>query len=153
VYGKIKNMKKGIDYVGITVSYMCHDGKGNFLLNKRSVNCRDEHGTWDFGGGSIDFGDSIEDTLKKEIREEYCVETVNYEFLGYLDLFREMDGVKTHWVSLEFLVEVDREKVKNGEPHKFEELGWFRLNNLPTPAHSTQKLLLERFKDQVSAII
>jgi 8-oxo-dGTP diphosphatase len=142
-------MQKGVDYIGVTISYMCHDGKGNFLLNKRSINCRDEHGCWDFGGGSLDFGDTIEGTLKKELMEEYCVEPMHYEFLGYLDLFREISGMKTHWVSLEFLVEVDREKVKNGEPHKFEEIGWFRLDNLPTPAHSTQKMLIEKFKDKL----
>jgi hypothetical protein len=86
----------------------------------------------------------------KELQEEYCIEPVSYEFLGYLDLFREMNGVKTHWISLEFLVEVDREKVKNGEPHKFEALGWFRLGNLPTPAHSTQEYLLRTFKDKLA---
>lgn len=143
-------MKKGIDYTAITVSYMCHDGKGNFLLNKRSTNCRDEHGRWDFGGGGLDFGETVEGNLKKELQEEYCVEPTSIEFLGYLDLFREMEGNKTHWLSLEFLVEVDREKVKNGEPHKFEELGWFRLDNLPTPAHSTQHMLLEKFKDKLA---
>jgi 8-oxo-dGTP diphosphatase len=142
-------MKKGIDYTAITVSYMCHDGQGNFLLNKRSNQCRDEHGCWDFGGGGLEFGESVEVSLKKELMEEYCVEPKSMEFLGYLDLFREHDGQKTHWLSLEFLVEIDRGKVKNGEPHKFEELGWFRLSDLPQPAHSTQYLLLERFKDQL----
>lgn len=143
-------MKKGVDYTAITVSYMCHDGQGNFLLNKRSTNCRDEHGRWDFGGGGLDFGETVQGNLKKELMEEYCVEPLSIEFLGYLDLFREMEGVKTHWLSLEFLVEVDRAKVKNGEPHKFEEIGWFRLDNLPTPAHSTQGLLIETFKDKLA---
>ncbi len=143
-------MQKGIDYIGITVSYLCHDGQGNFLLNKRSSNCRDEHGAWDFGGGGLDFGETVDDTLKKELMEEYCVEPVNYEFLGYADIFREMDGKKTHWLAIEFLVQVDREKVKNGEPHKFDEIGWFTLDNLPTPAHSTQKYVLEKFKDKLN---
>ncbi|MFA7315383.1 MAG: NUDIX domain-containing protein [Candidatus Paceibacterota bacterium] len=143
-------MKKGIDYPGITVSYMCHDGNGNFLLNKRSSNCRDEHGCWDFGGGGLDFGDTVEGTLKKEIKEEYCVDPISYEFLGYFDLFREINGVNTHWLDLEFLVHVDREKVKNGEPHKFEELGWFTLDNLPSPAHSAQATLLEKFKNNLA---
>ena len=143
-------MQKGIDYIGITVSYLCHDGQGNFLLNKRSSNCRDEHGAWDFGGGGLDFEETVDDTLKKELMEEYCVEPVNYEFLGYADIFREMDGKKTHWLAIEFLVQVDREKVKNGEPHKFDEIGWFTLDNLPTPAHSTQKYVLEKFKDKLN---
>jgi len=30
-------MKKGEDYIGSAVVYLCHDGKGNFLLNKRGV--------------------------------------------------------------------------------------------------------------------
>lgn len=144
-------MQKGIDYIGIAVSYLCHDGKGNFLLNKRSKNCRDEHGCWDFGGGSLDFGYTAEDALKKELKEEYCVEPINCEFLGYVDMFRDQEGMKTHWVSLEFIVEIDRDKVKNGEPHKFDELGWFKLNNLPTPAHSTQGILLEKFKNELKA--
>jgi len=79
-------MQKGFDYVGVTVSYICHDGEGNFLMNKRSINCRDEHGAWDFGGGGLDFGDTVEKTLYKEIKEEYCVEPSSHEFLGYLGI-------------------------------------------------------------------
>ncbi len=143
-------MQKGVDHVGITVSYMCHDGDGNFVMTKRSTNCRDEHGTWDFGGGGVDFGDSIEKTLVKEIKEEYCVDVENFEFLGYRDLFRTMNGTPTHWLSLVFLVKVDRSKVKNGEPHKFDDLQWFRLDNLPTPLHSMIPAHLEKFKDKLN---
>ncbi len=131
------------------MSYMCHDGQGNFVMNKRSINCRDEHGAWDFGGGGLDFGDSVEQTLKKEIKEEYCVDLTRFEFLGYSDLFREMKGVKTQWVSLLFLVELDRSNVQNGEPHKFDEIGWFRLNELPKPLHSMIPQQLEKFKDKL----
>lgn len=63
-------MKKGEDFTGVAVVYFCHDGQGNFLLNKRSVNCRDELGAWDPGGGGLEFGDTIENTLRKEIAEE-----------------------------------------------------------------------------------
>jgi 8-oxo-dGTP diphosphatase len=142
-------MKKGIDYPGITISFICHDGKGNYLMNKRSKNCRDEHGAWDFGGGGLDLGDSIEETLLKELKEEYCIEPISYNFLGYKELFREHEGQKTHWISFDFLVLVDREKVKNGEPHKFEEIGWFKLDDLPKPLHSAAPIILEKFKDKL----
>ncbi len=36
-------MKKGEDFTGVTIVYFCHDGNGNFLMKKRSANCRDEH--------------------------------------------------------------------------------------------------------------
>ena len=70
--------------------YLCHDGKGNVLLNKRSTNCRDEHGAWDCGGGGLEFDDTVENTLKKEIAEEYCTDVLSYNFLGYRDVHREL---------------------------------------------------------------
>jgi 8-oxo-dGTP pyrophosphatase MutT (NUDIX family) len=113
-------MQKGTDYIGNTVVYFCHDGKGNVLLGKRSQNARDEQGRWDIGGGGVEFGDTVLDTLKKEIFEEYCTDVLNCEFLGYRDVHREHENKKTHWVALDFKVLVDREKARNGEPHKFD---------------------------------
>jgi len=129
-------MKKGEDFTGVSIIYFCHDGDGNFLFNKRNNNCRDEHGNWDCGGGGLEFGDTIENTLRKEIKEEYCTDVLECEFLGYRDVHRERTGIKNHWVALDFKVKVDRDKVKNGEPHKFDEIGWFRLDSLPSPIHS-----------------
>ena len=142
-------MQKGVDYVGITVVYFCHDGKGNVLLSKRGKNSRDEHGTWDPGGGGVEFGDTIEDTLRKEIAEEYCTDILDYEFLGYRDILREHNGKKTHWIAIEFKVLVDREKVKNGDPHKFDAVEWFTLKNLPSPLHSQFPDFLEKYKDKL----
>ncbi len=142
-------MKKGIDYIAVGVSYFCHDGNGKYLMNKRSTNCRDEHGRWDIGGGGIDFDDTIEETLRKELKEEYCVENIEYEFLGHKDVFREQDGSKTHWIQFFFRVKVDPKEVKNGEPHKFDEIGWFSLDNLPTPLHSQILAQVDLFKDKL----
>jgi len=140
-------MQKGVDFTGVCVVYFCHDGEGNFVMAKRSSNCRDEHGSWDIGGGGIEFGDTIEDTIKKEIAEEYCTDVLNTEFLGYRDVHREHDGKKTHWIALDFKVLVDKEKVKNGEPHKFDEVKWFRLDNLPEALHSQLPTFLDKYHD------
>lgn len=142
-------MKKGVDYIGNTVVFYCHDGEGNYLLGKRSTLCRDEHGRWDCGGGGVEFGDTVIDTLQKEILEEYCTDVLDYEFLGYRDLRREHEGAKTHWIALDFKVRVDRSKVKQGEPHKIEEIGWFRIGSFPEPLHSQLPYSLEKYKDKL----
>lgn len=142
-------MKKGVDYTGITTVFICHDGQGNFVMSKRSTNCRDEHGRWDIGGGGLEFGDTVEKTLINEINQEYCTDVLDFEFLGYRDVHREHEGVKTHWIGLDFKVLIDKEKVKNGEPHKFDEIGWFTLDTLPNPVHSQFPKFLELYKNKL----
>ncbi len=138
-------LKKGIDYPGVSIVFLCHDGQGHVLLNKRSQNCRDEHHRWDCGGGSLEFADSVVETLKREIAEEYGTDIVDYEFLGYRDVHRVHQGLKTHWITLDFKVLVDKTKAKNGEPHKFEEVKWFLFNKLPSPLHSQFPFFLEKY--------
>jgi len=143
-------LKKGEDYTGIAVVYMCHDGRGNFLLNKRGSGARDEHHRWDCGGGALELHDTVEGTLKKEIKEEYGTEAIGYTFLGFRDVHRTQGGKPTHWISLDFKVLVNREMAKNGEPHKFDEVGWFTLEKFPEPLHSQFPFFLEKYKDKLS---
>ncbi len=144
-------MQKGVDFVGMSVVYFCHDGKGNFVMGKRSLQARDEHGRWDIGGGGVEVSDSVEQTLKKEILEEYSTNVLAFEFLGYRDVHRENQGVKTHWIALDFKVLVDPVKVKNGEPHKMDEVKWFTFNNMPAmeESHSQWPEFLRLYKNKL----
>ncbi|MCL4418767.1 NUDIX hydrolase [Patescibacteria group bacterium] len=143
-------MRKGVDHIGVGVVFFCHDGNGNILMSKRSKNTRDEHGRWDPGGGSIELGESFEDALKREIKEEYCTEVIESDFLGFRDVHRiDEKGNKTHWVVLDFKVLIDKDKVKNGVPNEHEEIGWFRLDNLPSPVHSQFPIFLKNYKNKL----
>src|SRR3989338_10805998 len=142
-------MKEGVDSICITVSYFCHDEKGNVLLAKRTEHCRDEHGRWDPGGGGLEFGEKLDDALQREIREEYGTDVIKAEFLGFREIFRDHKGQKTHWISFDFKVHIDREKVINLEPKKHEGLGWFRLDNLPKPMHSQWPSFLKSYGDRL----
>ena len=142
-------MKKGIDFTGITVVFMCHDGKGNYLLGKRGKNCRDEHGKWDPGGGGLEFGDTIEETLRKEIKEEYGADVLDHEFLGFREVHREHEGMPTHWIAFDFKVLVDPTQVKNGEPHKIDEIGWFTFGTFPPEVHSQLPKFLELYREKL----
>lgn len=144
-------LRKGIDCIGVTIVYFCHDGCGNFVLAKRSQNARDEKGKWDIGGGALEFGDTVLSTLKKEIQEEYMTDVLDYEFLGFRDVHREEGDTKTHWVALDFKVKVSREKVQNGEPHKFDETKWFCLDSFPKDEelHSQLPKTIEKYKSRL----
>lgn len=130
------DLRRGIDHIGVSASFVVHDGKGNMLLQKRGMKARDEQGRWDIGGGAIEFGETIEETITREIQEELCTKVLDMEFLTVYDAHREHDGAKTHWVAIIYAVKVDPKKVKIGEPHKIDELRWFTSKILPSPLHS-----------------
>lgn len=130
------DLRRGVDHIGISASFVVHDGKGNVLLQKRGPGARDENGRWDVGGGAIEFGESIDEAVKREIKEELCVEPIDIQFLTVYDAFREFDGIKTHWIAIMHAVQVDPSQVKIGEPEKIEALDWFKSDALPSPLHS-----------------
>jgi hypothetical protein len=45
---------------------------------------------------------------------------------------------------------VDKNQVKNNEPQKFSEIGWFDFTNLPEPLHSQLPKFFEKYKKQLS---
>jgi 8-oxo-dGTP diphosphatase len=142
-------MTKGVDYIGIAVVFFCHDGQGNFVMHRRGQACRDERGRWDFGGGGLKFGETLEAALYREINEEYGTKPLVVEYLGIDECFRTEDDVNTHWVVFRYKVQVNRDEVINNEPDKHEELGWFTLDTLPAPLHSNLPRELEKFGHQL----
>ncbi|MCA9334069.1 NUDIX domain-containing protein [Candidatus Saccharibacteria bacterium] len=132
----IADLKRGIDHIGVSASFVVHDGDGRVLLQKRGKQARDEQGAWDIGGGAIEFGESIDETVRREIKEELCCDPLEIDFLTVYDAHRELKGDKTHWIAIIHAVQVDPKQVKIGEPHKIDELGWFTSSNLPEPLHS-----------------
>ena len=129
-------MKKGVDYIGVTCVFFCHDGRGRFLLHKRSNKCRDEVGNWDCGGGALELGEDFEPAVRREIKEEYSADVVDLKFLTTTNVLRKNGQENTHWVALIFAAKVLPEQVKIGEPDFMEEIGWFTEDNLPSPPHS-----------------
>lgn len=125
----------GLDYIGISVTFYCTDGK-RFLFHKRSENCRDEQGKWDVGGGQLAFGETPEEGVLREVKEEYGCDGEILGRIPAITVLREQDGKTVHWLALPFIIRVDPKDVKNNEPHKITEIRWFTLDNLPSPLHS-----------------
>ena len=143
-------MKKGVDYTGIAALFFCHDGQGNYAMLKRSENCKDEQGCWEFGGGGLDFGEKLHDAVVREVSEEFGTTPLEIEFLGHDEGFRtNREGASTHWIFFHYKVLVNREEVKNCEPEMHDELIWATLDKLPTPLHSALPHELEMYKDKL----
>jgi len=139
-------MKPGIDYVGISTPFYCNDGRGSFVLHKRSKQCRDEQGRWDTGSGELRFGQTLQESVLREVREEYGCLGVIQEQLPVHSILRVCGGKKTHWLAIPFFILVDPKKVKINEPEKAAEIGWFNLDNLPKPLHSGFQFTMRKYE-------
>ena len=124
--------------------FVCHDRDGRILLARRSPGARDEPGAWDCGAGAIEFGETFEEAVTREVTEEYSTVPLSIDLRGVRNVLR--DDPPSHWVAVVFSVRVDPAAVHLGEPHKFDALGWFTASDLPSPLHSqlTATLALAR---------
>ncbi len=148
------NCRESIDYVGIAIVFLCHDGRGNVVLAQRNSGARNEAGAWDIGGGALKLGENAEDTLRREIREEYCTNVLDIHFLGYRDVHYDKDGPPTkHWLALDFCVRIDPIKVCVGEPHKFDDIGWFTLDSLPEQIYSRLPDFLAKYHRELEGVL
>ncbi|GAA5121471.1 NUDIX domain-containing protein [Pseudonocardia adelaidensis] len=130
----------------VSVVFACHDGQGRVLLARRGRGARDERGTWDTGAGALEHGESFADAVRREVREEYTADALDVETIGVRNLLRG----GSHWVAVVNAVRVDPAAVAIGEPHKFDELGWFSLDALPAPLHSQLPATLDLFREWAS---
>ena len=123
----------------VSVVFVCHDGNGRILLARRSPGARDEPGSWDCGAGALEFAETFEQAVTREVTEEYATEPAEIELRGVRNVLRG----DSHWVAVVFRVRVDPAAVSIGEPHKFDALGWFGPDHLPAPLHSQLPATLE----------
>ncbi|GLW06459.1 hypothetical protein Misp01_15890 [Microtetraspora sp. NBRC 13810] len=134
--------------------FVCHDGfhpggpggvhgggAGRVLLARRGAGARDEPGAWDCGAGALEYGETFEAAVAREVREEYTAEPLRIDTIGVRNVLRG----DSHWVAVIFAVEVDPARVAIGEPHKFDDLAWFAPTALPSPLHSQLPATLALF--------
>jgi len=140
-------MKAGVDYIGVTTPFYCNDGKGNFVMHKRSNNCRDERQRWDTGSGQLDFWQEPEESVLREVMEEYGVKGIIQEKLPAHSILRTSNGVRTHWVAIPFFIKIDVKKAKIMEPHKATDIGIFRLDKMPKPLHTGLKITMAAYPE------
>ncbi len=122
-------MKKGIDYIGVGAGAVIFNDDGEVFLAKRGIECRNERRKWEFPGGCVEFGERLEDALVREIREEYGFLIVVESLIDVVNHI--IPDEKQHWVSPTFLCRYVSGTPRIMEPHKCEEIGWFRLEQVP----------------------
>ena len=122
-------MKRGIDYIGVGVGAIIVQSGGKLFLAKRGKDARNERHKWEFPGGSVEFGERLEEALVREIREEYGFDITVERLLDVVDHI--IPNEHQHWVSPTFLCRVSGGTPSILEPRKCDAIGWFELDEIP----------------------
>ncbi len=124
-------MKAGTDYVGVGVGALIFNENGEVFLIRREPKAKNEVGHWTIPGGTLEFNETMEECVRREVFEEIGVEIELDGQLPAIDHIIPDEG--QHWVTNIFPARVLNGEPENLEPEKCDEIGWFPLDNLPTP--------------------
>ena len=140
-------MKSGVDCIGVGCGALIINDKNEALLVKRGVKSKNEVGVWSKPGGAVEFGEKVEDAVKREIKEELGVGIELSKFLGFTNHIIKSEN--QHWVTFNYLAKIIEGEPKIMEPEKIAEIKWFNLKNLPEKLSQTTS---EPIKDYLKSI-
>jgi 8-oxo-dGTP diphosphatase len=111
--------------VGVGAIMLC-DGK--ILLEKRKND--PVKGKWSVPGGLVELGESVEQTVIREVKEETGLEVEKPEHIDVVDnIVRDEGGqIKYHFVIIDYVVKLKGGRLKAASDA--EELSWVALNDV-----------------------
>ncbi len=143
-------MKRWVDYIWVGCGYLIVNDNHQVLLIKRTD--KSQWGGWGFRaqpGGTIEFGDTLENTVKREIKEELNVDIELIWPQIFAEDIREENGIKKHRFTGGCFAKIIWGDVKIMEPEKCSEVKWFDLDNLPEPIIWYTRPFIEKYRERI----
>jgi mutator protein MutT len=142
-------MRRGIDYIGVGVGALIVDDAGRLFLAQRGPKAKNERGLWEFPGGGVEFGETLQEALSREIREEYGVTIAVGALLTVTDHILPDEG--QHWVSPSYICHIISGTPTILEPEKCSAIGWFTLDAMPDALSLVTRHDLELYRARHAA--
>ena len=129
--GYITEIRKkiGHDIMFMPASGGCIIQKNKILLQRRKDN-----GTWAMHGGSLEIGETFEEALYRELKEELNIVPKNPQFINVYSgkelIFTYPNQDRVCAISAAYLIEEYDGKIKIDQ-NEVSEVKWFDLENIP----------------------
>ncbi len=117
-------------YPGAAVRAIIVDSEGRILFLKRQ-NTRYSDGQWCLPGGKVEFGQTVEEAVVKEVAEETSLRCTECRFLFYMDSLPNIEN-ENHFINFYFACRTSGEIFLNDESAAFiwlkaEEMGEYDM--------------------------
>lgn len=135
---------KDYKYPRVGIGAMIQNEKREVLLGLR----QGSHGAgeWSFPGGHQKFGETMEETAKRETKEEVGLDIDEFELISVADEMRYIESDGKHYVNIGFLGKYKGGEAKVAEPEKWKEWKWVSLDNLPKNLFEGTELVIKNYK-------
>ena len=132
-------------YVPSAAGFVYKDGK--ILLQKR----RDDE-SWALNGGCLELGETFEDALKRELKEELGITITKYRPVSVLSGEKEYhvypNGDEVYGIDAVYeILEYEGELTPDND--EVLEIGWFDLDNVPEKMHLPDKNFINNIRKYI----
>jgi len=79
----------------------------------------------------VDWLEPVEQAVRREVEEELAIRLTSLSLLCVVDQIDAQRG--EHWLAPVYLADTFDGEVRNVEPEKHSDIGWFALDDLPEP--------------------
>jgi ADP-ribose pyrophosphatase YjhB (NUDIX family) len=121
--------RPGVDFPGVGAGLVIQRDDGKVLLCRRLK--APEAGFWNIVGGKVDHMESSADAARREAEEETGLSIHAVEFLCLAE--ERIPADDQHWLSIIYVTRAFAGEPRLTEPDKLSDLGWFDLDQLPSP--------------------
>lgn len=112
--------------------------RGEWLLMKRK--CSPEAGLWSLPGGKVDWMETIEEAIVREVKEELGIWIKLHRLLGVTNHL--LPEEQAHWVAPTFLATIDEGTPSIQEPEKHQSFIWLHPDEFANDITKTTKSAL-----------
>lgn len=146
--------KKGLLHMTVIAEVI--NSKGEWTLVKQAGNRQDAGQYVSPVGGHVRSGESLEDALKREAKEEMGIENFTYKYIGKKIYNREVLGRKENHYFILYEIHSDEEPTLNNESISYDRFTTERLKdelkNNPKKFGAAYHFVVETFYPQLNSI-
>lgn len=101
-----------------------------FLIIKRSINDDFYPGFWEFPGGHLEDGETLNEALKRELEEEigYTLDSIPI-ITNYFDEVKTFENKLVHNLEIDFIITVDKTKLNIKLSNEHSEYKWVKKDS------------------------